>query len=110
MKLIYDLKLSRRQHKMKPSRAISRENMGLASDVSETLSPSTGVDVMSVVFARYIYTLSKQLAPPERTAWGTMGVVSLTSNKPNIDMANGPAIIHCPHYVHFSILLELSPF
>jgi hypothetical protein len=55
---------------MKPSQAISRDNMGLVPEVSEAVSvPTSGVDLMGVVLSRYIYTQSRLSADPAPTAW-----------------------------------------
>jgi hypothetical protein len=69
---------------MKPSRANSHDNVVLMPDVSEAVSvPTSGVDVMGVVFSRYIYTQSKLSTAPARAAWITMGAVKQSDVETN---------------------------
>jgi hypothetical protein len=72
----------RRHYIVKPSRAISCDDIGLVPVTSETVSVlASGVDVMHAGFPRYIYTLNRLSAAPARIAWVTTGIVKQSDVK-----------------------------
>jgi hypothetical protein len=58
---IHDVELSWQQYAMKFSEAIMCVNVDLGVNISETLLPSSGVYVMSFVFACYVSTFVRHM-------------------------------------------------